>query len=78
MTAVGVDSLGWEEYHRRAYRGFGLSVTRENVLGWRRRDRKKNSEKVQKEVGRKTEHGVETTLKNNGGAPKGTRRFFKR
>jgi hypothetical protein len=42
MTAVGVDSLGWEEYHRRAYRGCGLSVTRENVLGWRWRDRKKN------------------------------------
>jgi hypothetical protein len=41
MPAVGVDSLGWEEYHRRAYRVCGLSVTWENVLGWRQRDRNK-------------------------------------
>jgi hypothetical protein len=63
MTAVGIDSWGREEYHRRAYRRCRLSVTRENILmGWRRQDRKKENKKVQKEVGRETKHGIATTF----------------
>jgi hypothetical protein len=43
MTAVGVDSVGYEVYYRRASWRLGLSLTREGLLGRIRKERAKTT-----------------------------------
>jgi hypothetical protein len=43
MTAVGIDSVGYELYYRRASWRLGLSLTREGLLGRIRKDREKTT-----------------------------------
>jgi hypothetical protein len=43
MTAVGIDSVGYKLYYRRASWRLGLSLTREGLLGRIRKDRAKTT-----------------------------------